>query len=87
MAMNSFHARSRRLKATARPAREPAGRARTRVDQLLVERGLAESRTAAQRLIAEGRVSWRTGDVLRRVTRPSEQAPPSAEIAVAPATP
>jgi 23S rRNA (cytidine1920-2'-O)/16S rRNA (cytidine1409-2'-O)-methyltransferase len=34
-----------------------------RVDQLLVESGLAASRTAAQRLIAAGRVSWSGGIV------------------------
>jgi len=34
-----------------------------RVDQLLVDSGLAASRTAAQRLIAAGRVSWSGGIV------------------------
>jgi len=36
-----------------------------RADQLLVESGLAASRTAAQRLIAAGRVSW-PGGVVRK---------------------
>ena len=36
-----------------------------RADQLLVESGLAASRTAAQRLIAAGRVSW-SGGVVRK---------------------
>ena len=37
-----------------------------RVDQLLVEAGLAASRTAAQRLIAAGRVSWSGGLIKKR---------------------
>jgi len=36
-----------------------------RVDQLLVESGLAASRTAAQRLIAAGRVSWSGGSIVK----------------------
>lgn len=36
-----------------------------RADQLLVESGLAASRTAAQRLIAAGRVSWSGGTILK----------------------
>lgn len=54
--MKSFHRRS------ARPAPLPAARpatpvdraGRVRVDALLVERGLAQSRAAAQRLVAAG---------------------------------
>ncbi len=56
--MKSFHRRS------ARPAPSPAGHASqpverhglVRVDSLMVEKGLAPSRTAAQRMIAAGRV-------------------------------
>ncbi len=55
--MKSFHRR------TARPAPQPAPvavlsrpRAGVRLDTLLVEQGLAESRTAARRLIEAGRV-------------------------------
>ncbi|MGE5472311.1 MAG: TlyA family RNA methyltransferase [Bacteroidota bacterium] len=36
-----------------------------RADQLLVESGLAASRTAAQRMIAAGRVSW-SGGIIRK---------------------
>ncbi|MFH1660972.1 MAG: TlyA family RNA methyltransferase [Pseudomonadota bacterium] len=36
-----------------------------RADQLLVEAGLAASRTAAQRLIAAGRVSWSGGTIVK----------------------
>ena len=54
--MKSFHRR------TARPAPVPAAKVaapvdragRMRVDVLLVERGMAQSRAAAQRLIAAG---------------------------------
>lgn len=54
--MKSFHRRS------ARPAPEPAAKerpaperhGRVRIDALLVERGLAPSRAAAQRLIDAG---------------------------------
>lgn len=36
-----------------------------RADQLLVESGLASSRTVAQRMIAAGRVSW-SGGVIKK---------------------
>ena len=49
-----------------------------RVDQLLVERGLAESRTRAQALILAGRVF--TGD--RRVAKAGDALPPEAPIEV-----
>jgi 23S rRNA (cytidine1920-2'-O)/16S rRNA (cytidine1409-2'-O)-methyltransferase len=57
--MNSFHRRS------SRPATPPDANAErtierhgmSRLDSLLVSRGLAPSRTAAQRMIAAGRVS------------------------------
>ena len=48
-----------------------------RVDQLLVKRGLAASRTLAQRLIAEGRV--RAGDPPVPVRKPSEPLPADAD--------
>jgi 23S rRNA (cytidine1920-2'-O)/16S rRNA (cytidine1409-2'-O)-methyltransferase len=50
-----------------------------RVDQLLVERGLAPSRTVAQRLIEAGRVSWSEGPV----SKASAILPLSTELAVA----
>ncbi|OHX14965.1 hemolysin [Chromobacterium sphagni] len=49
-----------------------------RIDILLVEQGLAASRTAAQNLIAAGRVSHQ-GVV---VVKPSQKFPPHAEFAV-----
>lgn len=57
----------------------PAG---TRVDALLVLRGLAPSRTVAQRLIAAGRVSL-DGDA---ILKPAQLLPENAALAVAPAS-
>lgn len=78
--MKSFHRR------TSRPAPQPAvvaapvvHRDGLRADQLLVERGLAPSRTVAQRLIEAGRVSWADGPV----TKASLILPLTAELAVA----
>jgi len=51
---------------------------RTRLDELLVQRGLAESRSRAQALIAQGRVSVSGRTVLRK----AEPVAPSAPIAV-----
>jgi len=51
-----------------------------RADQLLVERGLAASRSQAQRLIASG-VQWRLGTgVLRRVAKNGDELPEAAEL-------
>ncbi|MDF3823313.1 TlyA family RNA methyltransferase, partial [Leptospira sp. 96542] len=50
-----------------------------RVDQLLVERGLAVSRAQAQRLIAAG-VEWRQGEAWRRVAKNGDEVPDSAEL-------
>lgn len=80
MSMNSFHAR------TARPPKKPVVRpiahaAGVRVDMLLVQRGLAPSRTAAQRLIEAGRVSLDGETVLK----PAQLLPENAALAVAPA--
>jgi 23S rRNA (cytidine1920-2'-O)/16S rRNA (cytidine1409-2'-O)-methyltransferase len=49
-----------------------------RADQLLVESGLAASRTAAQRLIAAGRVSW-SGGVVKK---PALDLPPETALSV-----
>ncbi len=74
--MKSFHRR------TSRPTQGPAGHATqaverhglARVDSLLVEKGLAPSRTAAQRMIAAGRVRVDGTPVLKA----SQEVPPSA---------
>jgi 23S rRNA (cytidine1920-2'-O)/16S rRNA (cytidine1409-2'-O)-methyltransferase len=78
--MKSFHRR------TSRPAPQPAvaappvvHRDGLRADQMLVERGLAPSRTVAQRLIEAGRVSWADGPVAKA----SLILPLTAELAVA----
>jgi 23S rRNA (cytidine1920-2'-O)/16S rRNA (cytidine1409-2'-O)-methyltransferase len=80
--MKSFHRRSSRPPAVATPmlARVPSKHADgLRADQLLVERGLAASRTVAQRLIDAGRVSWSGGPVAKSAL----VLPLSAELAVA----
>lgn len=57
MSMNSFHARQGKRPAAEKPAAAPVDRnGLLRADALLVQRGLAASRTQAQRLIGEGRV-------------------------------
>jgi len=50
-----------------------------RIDQLLVQRGLASTRSQAQRLIAGG-VQWRQADVWRQVVKNGDDVPESAEI-------
>lgn len=50
-----------------------------RADQLLVERGLAPSRTVAQRLIEAGRVSWNGGPI----AKVSLVLPENAELRIA----
>ena len=50
-----------------------------RADQLLVERGLAASRSQAQRLIAAG-VQWRAAAGWRRVAKNGDELPAGAEL-------
>ena len=51
-----------------------------RIDQLLVERGLAASRSQAQRLITAG-VQWRLGaGAFRRVSKNGDEVPETAEL-------
>ena len=60
-----------------------AGRpARRRLDQLLVERGLAESRTRAQALVLAGRVRVGEGDRARRDLKSGDLVDPSVVLAV-----
>ena len=79
MSMNSFHAR------TARPKKPAVSRAvahhGTRADALLVQCGLAPSRTVAQRLIEAGRVSLDGAPLLK----PSTLLADNAALAVSPA--
>ena len=50
-----------------------------RIDQLLVQRQLASTRSQAQRLIADG-VEWLHGDVWRRVAKNGDEVPDEAQI-------
>jgi 23S rRNA (cytidine1920-2'-O)/16S rRNA (cytidine1409-2'-O)-methyltransferase len=50
-----------------------------RIDQLLVQRGLAGTRSQAQRLIAAG-VRWKTDGDWRRVAKNGDDVAPDAEI-------
>ena len=50
-----------------------------RADQLLVERGLASSRSQAQRLIASG-VQWREGGAWKTVAKNGDEVSAAAEI-------
>jgi len=50
-----------------------------RIDQLLVQRGLASTRSQAQRLIAGG-VEWLNLDTWKRVAKNGDEVPESADI-------
>lgn len=78
MSMNSFHARQKK----PRPPREPSYERPTgisRADALLVAQNLAPSRTAAQLLIKEGRVSWAGGPI----SKPAMDLPDDTPLIVA----
>jgi 23S rRNA (cytidine1920-2'-O)/16S rRNA (cytidine1409-2'-O)-methyltransferase len=55
---------------------------KTRLDQLLVDRGLADSRARAQALILAGKVRVGDGDAARRDHKPGDQLDPAATLAV-----
>jgi len=50
-----------------------------RIDQLLVQRGLASTRSQAQRLIASG-VQWQQADAWRRVAKNGDDVPENAAV-------
>ena len=50
-----------------------------RIDQLLVQRGLANTRSQAQRLIADG-VEWAQGETWKRIVKNGDDVPESAEV-------
>ena len=50
-----------------------------RIDQLLVQRGLANTRSQAQRLIADG-VEWAQGETWRRIVKNGDEVPDGAEV-------
>ncbi|WP_126444034.1 TlyA family RNA methyltransferase [Sulfuricystis multivorans] len=87
MSMNSFHARTSKPRRAAKPRQPRCDAQGVRVDALLVERGLAPSRTAAQRLIEAGRVfieSWGTGERVP-VCAPSDRLSSERRLYVVPA--
>jgi 23S rRNA (cytidine1920-2'-O)/16S rRNA (cytidine1409-2'-O)-methyltransferase len=59
-----------------------AGRNRTRLDQLLVERGLAESRTRAAALVMAGKVQVGVGDAARRDRKPGDLVDPGVVVTI-----
>jgi 23S rRNA (cytidine1920-2'-O)/16S rRNA (cytidine1409-2'-O)-methyltransferase len=56
---------------------------RVRLDQLIVDRGLAESRSRAQALLIGGRVRVGAGDEARLDRKPGDQVDPATPIEVA----
>lgn len=65
----------------SRPERLNAAKPRkTRLDQLLVERGLVSTRSRAQAMLLAGAVRVGHGDAARRDRRPGEQVPSDIEI-------
>ena len=50
-----------------------------RIDQLLVQKGIANTRSQAQRLIADG-VEWAQGETWRRIAKNGDDVPESAEV-------
>lgn len=80
MSMNSFHARQGGRQRDEKPVKTPVDRhGLLRADALLVQRGLAASRTQAQRLIGEGRV---LADG-KAIAKPSLELPADAVLSVA----
>ena len=50
-----------------------------RIDQLLVQRQLATTRSQAQRLIADG-VEWQNGEVWKRIAKNGDEVPEEAPV-------
>jgi 23S rRNA (cytidine1920-2'-O)/16S rRNA (cytidine1409-2'-O)-methyltransferase len=61
----------------------PAKIPRVRLDQLLVERGLAESRSRAQALVLAGKVGVGEGDAARRDRKPGDLLALDTSVAIA----
>lgn len=90
MSMNSFHSRTPKRKPPQHergpgPAAlppQPHGDM-VRADAWLVAHGLAPSRTAAQRMIEAGRVTWQGKQGVETISKPSHLLPESAKVSVA----
>jgi 23S rRNA (cytidine1920-2'-O)/16S rRNA (cytidine1409-2'-O)-methyltransferase len=63
-------------------ARSTAGHSRVRLDQLLVERGLADSRARAQALVMAGKVRVGAGDAARADRKPGDLVDAASAVAV-----
>src|SRR5258708_15302085 len=74
---------ARRNESKARAVRMQIGMAKERADKVLVERGLAESRTRAQALILAGQVLVRE----QRIDKPGQLVDPNDEIRIKGETP
>ena len=61
----------------------PAKTPRVRLDQLLVERGLAETRSRAQALVLAGKVGVGEGDATRRDRKPGDLLPADTPVEIA----
>jgi len=77
MSMNSFHSRSHRAApAKVRPEEPVAVRKGVRADVLLVEQGLAPSRSLARDLILGGWVAGPQGPI----SKPAQELPPGTRL-------
>jgi 23S rRNA (cytidine1920-2'-O)/16S rRNA (cytidine1409-2'-O)-methyltransferase len=65
----------------------PAKIPRVRLDQLLVERGLAETRNRAQALVLAGKVGVGEGDAVRRDRKPGDLLATDTPVAIAESEP
>ena len=79
MSMNAFHARQGKPRVPARASAPLRDAGMARADFLLVQQGLAASRTEAQVFIKAGRVRWAGG----AVTKPAREFPAGTPLVLA----